>query len=311
MNALTTNRLHEIAETVKAEHAEIEIAMRESLARAVKVGELLTEAKQLVKHGEWGKWITDNCQFSERTAQNYMRIHERFPELAKAQPVADLTYREAVGLLAEPKPDNPLLTYEEFEEKLKSVDKKPGIILTDEAREMAKELFGVPLDFIENIEPDFKEKIRRLRELAAECARRVIPGTYLSTAYPEIIRLEMGRVCGGWIIKKNKELGKEKTGFILKHAGTVANYAMYAGAYFATHKALPEAPAKIRAAVDGMDFPDLMGLGEDCITLLTVNHDELCDVPESAKSAWPNDPASFHWCVGLSRAFELVEGGVA
>ena len=310
MNALATNRLNEIAETVKAEHAEIEIAMRESLARAVKVGELLTEAKALVKHGEWGQWITDNCQFSERTAQNYMRIHERFPELAKAQHVTDLTYREAVGLLAEPKQDTPL-TYEELKEKIKSVREKPGIILTDEQRETAKELFGVPLDFTENIEPDFKEKIRRLRKLAAECARRTVPGTYLATAYQEIMRLEMKCYCGEWIIGLNKKFGKEKTDLILKHAGRVAEHAMYAGAYFVTHETLPEPPKKLISALAGMDFPDLMGLGEDCITLLTVNYDELCDVPESAKNVWPNDPASYHFCVGLHRAFELVEGGVA
>lgn len=110
MNAITTNRLNDIAAAVNTEHVLFENAMRESLAHAVKAGELLTEAKQLVSHGEWLKWITDNCQFGERSAQNYMRIYSRFPELAKAQHVADLTYREAVGLLTEPKPESKPIT---------------------------------------------------------------------------------------------------------------------------------------------------------------------------------------------------------
>jgi hypothetical protein len=103
MNALTTNRLSEIAETVKTEHSAIDSALRESMARAVKIGALLTEAKQLLKHGEWLSWLADNCQFSERTAQNYMRIYNKYPQLAKSATVADLSYREAIGLLADPK----------------------------------------------------------------------------------------------------------------------------------------------------------------------------------------------------------------
>ena len=107
MTALTTSRLQEIAKTVKTEHAKIEGIFREGLTRAIEVGKLLNEAKGLVKHGEWGKWIADNCNFSDRTAQSYMRVASRYPELTKAQPVADFTYREAVALLAEPKADEP------------------------------------------------------------------------------------------------------------------------------------------------------------------------------------------------------------
>lgn len=99
--AITNNRLAEIAATVQAEHTATMGALRESMAHAVNIGALLTEAKQLVKHGDWGKWIMDNCQFSERTAQNYMRVYAKYPQLAKSATVADLTYREAVGLLAE------------------------------------------------------------------------------------------------------------------------------------------------------------------------------------------------------------------
>lgn len=103
MNALAKNRLKEIADAANAEHTKIEDSLREGLTRAVSVGNLLNEAKKLVQHGEWRQWIADHCQFSERTAQNYMRISARYPELAKSATVADLTYREAVAMLAEPK----------------------------------------------------------------------------------------------------------------------------------------------------------------------------------------------------------------
>lgn len=100
---VTSGRLDTIAAAVNVEHAEIETALRNSLIRAVRAGELLAEAKSLVKHGEWLPWLAEHCTFSERTAQNYMRIAVKFPELAKAQSVADLTYHDAIALLAEPR----------------------------------------------------------------------------------------------------------------------------------------------------------------------------------------------------------------
>ena len=103
MSNLATNRLVEIAVSVNTEYAELESMLQKSMARAVTIGGLLTEAKELAGHGNWGKWIKDNFPFSERTAQNYMRVFANYPELTKSATVADLTYREAVGLLAEPK----------------------------------------------------------------------------------------------------------------------------------------------------------------------------------------------------------------
>lgn len=103
MNTLAKNRLNDIADVVNAEHNELETILRDSMAKAVKIGGLLTEAKELAGHGAWGKWLSEHCQFSERSAQNYMRVFVNFPELSKSATVADLTYKQALGLLTEPK----------------------------------------------------------------------------------------------------------------------------------------------------------------------------------------------------------------
>ena len=103
MNTLTKDRLSEIAKTLNAEHNELENTLKQSMARAVNIGRLLTEAKELVKHGNWGAWLKNNCSFSERTAQNYMRVYSNYPELAKNATVADLNYKQVLGLLSEPK----------------------------------------------------------------------------------------------------------------------------------------------------------------------------------------------------------------
>jgi hypothetical protein len=42
------------------------------------LGRVFTEAKQLVKHGEWGQWLRDNSGMGERSAQQLMQVYARF-----------------------------------------------------------------------------------------------------------------------------------------------------------------------------------------------------------------------------------------
>lgn len=46
----------------------------QSVELAIDIGRHLHEAKKMVKHGEWQQWVDDNCPFSLRTAQQYMRV---------------------------------------------------------------------------------------------------------------------------------------------------------------------------------------------------------------------------------------------
>lgn len=50
----------------------------DSLRRAIRVGENLVMAKEEVPHGQWGQWLRDNFNMTERTAQRYMKLYERF-----------------------------------------------------------------------------------------------------------------------------------------------------------------------------------------------------------------------------------------
>lgn len=96
-------RLENLVQRINEEHAAAETAINAALQHAVNAGRLLNEAKALVGHGEWRDWLLENFAGSERTAQGYMRVAGRLPELeAKAQRVADLSLRQALGLLARP-----------------------------------------------------------------------------------------------------------------------------------------------------------------------------------------------------------------
>ena len=45
---------------------------------AINIGLELIECKKEIPHGEWGKWLKDNLDYSQQTASNYMKLAERF-----------------------------------------------------------------------------------------------------------------------------------------------------------------------------------------------------------------------------------------
>jgi len=79
------------AEAIRNEHFLYESSIKQGLAHAVRAGELLLEVKAKIPHGEFSEWILNNCYFSQRTAQNYMRFYTKRKILAKAQETAGLT----------------------------------------------------------------------------------------------------------------------------------------------------------------------------------------------------------------------------
>ena len=74
---------------------------------AISIGQRLVEVKTAVGHGHWGKWLLENVDYSERTAQNLIRLYEEYGRGEKSlfggggdpQLVSDLTVTQAVALL--------------------------------------------------------------------------------------------------------------------------------------------------------------------------------------------------------------------
>nr|WP_282432372.1 DUF3102 domain-containing protein [Dehalobacter sp. 12DCB1] len=50
------------------------------LAATVEIGRRLTEAKSLLKFGEWGKWLEESVDFSQSRANKLMRIFKEYGE---------------------------------------------------------------------------------------------------------------------------------------------------------------------------------------------------------------------------------------
>ena len=77
------------------------------LYNSIEIGRRLTEAKLLVNHGEWGKWLEEKVDYSKSTANNLMKIFEEYGadqlsllgSNAKSQAIGELSYTQAITLL--------------------------------------------------------------------------------------------------------------------------------------------------------------------------------------------------------------------
>lgn len=90
-----------IAAQINAEHSKAVTAAETALNHAFRVGELLTEAKEKIIHGEWLPWITQNLSFGDRQARKYMQLaKERATIQANRNCNSDLGIDAAIRLLS-------------------------------------------------------------------------------------------------------------------------------------------------------------------------------------------------------------------
>ena len=114
---------------------------------AVEIGRRLVEAKGAVGHGAWGAWLETNVDYSERTAQNLIRIFQEYGEgqqrlfgESNPQAFADLTYTQAVALLGIKKPDERAEFVESHDvATMTSRERADAITERDEARAALEE----------------------------------------------------------------------------------------------------------------------------------------------------------------------------
>ena len=63
-------------------HSNIEGKLRSTVEDAIKLGELLTNVKKELPHGAFLNWISDNCNFSQRSAYNYIEVNKYKSKIA-------------------------------------------------------------------------------------------------------------------------------------------------------------------------------------------------------------------------------------
>lgn len=99
--AIGSNSLPMLAETIRTNHRACEAAKKAELDRAIDVGRALLQAKNIVVKtgGSWLIWVRDNCEFTDRTAERYMKIAKAGFDTG----VSDLSLRRALKDLTQPK----------------------------------------------------------------------------------------------------------------------------------------------------------------------------------------------------------------
>lgn len=77
---------------------------------SIRIGEKLAEAKSMVPQGEWGRWLEENVEYSQSTAENLMKLYREyggnqeslFDTWTNSQTFGKLTYTQHLALLALP-----------------------------------------------------------------------------------------------------------------------------------------------------------------------------------------------------------------
>lgn len=112
----------------------------------IELGKRLTEAKALLPHGEWGDWLENKVEFSQKTATDYMRIYEEYgmDQLsvipgANQQAISNLSYTKVLALLAVPREERAEFIEKNDVENISTRELNKAIKERDEALKRAEE----------------------------------------------------------------------------------------------------------------------------------------------------------------------------
>ena len=92
-----------INECISEMHSEF----RNTIRKAIDLGDLLREARARVGHGDWEAWLKDNCPLSFSTARRYIKLAEERPRIeeelkSNSVNVTDLSMSAAKRLISPP-----------------------------------------------------------------------------------------------------------------------------------------------------------------------------------------------------------------
>lgn len=214
-NALTVERTPEL---IAAEINNIKNQTRKILLyNSIEIGRRLIEAKSLLEHGEWGNWLEQSVDYSQRTANNLMKIFEEYgadqitllDTNLNSQTFANLSYSQAIALLKVPSEEREkfaednkieeLSTRElekvikEREDALRKLGETEDLIKEKEKEvEITKEQHEKTLEEYRNLESENNKQLQKVEELKTELeeTKNQIKNAYSSGNNEEAGRLQ-------------------------------------------------------------------------------------------------------------------------
>lgn len=114
---------------------------------AIEIGERLLEAKDLVPHGEWGNWLKVNVNYSQSTANNFMRLYKEygndqgslFTTVTNSQAIMNLDVSKALALTVLPPEEREEFVSEHDVESMSTRDLKEALQENKELKQQLEE----------------------------------------------------------------------------------------------------------------------------------------------------------------------------
>lgn len=131
-------------ETITDEILDLKKTAGEAL---LEIGARLIEAKSLLSHGEWLTWLSEKVEFSERSANRFMKLAR---EWTNPTTLADLGASRALALLALPEPERNEFMEEVPVEDMSVRELEKAIRERDEARK-SQEKMADDLKLVNNL----------------------------------------------------------------------------------------------------------------------------------------------------------------
>lgn len=230
-----------------------------ALIYAVEIGRRLVEAKEALPYGEWGRWLKEEAEFSQSTANNFMRLFEEygsaqisiFGASVDSQTFANLPYSKALSLLAVPPEEREEFAEEVHADEISVRELKAAIEARDEEKRRA-DSFAEQVEAAEAARAEAEAKTAEA-EKAAEEARKLAgeAENLRKQLQEEMIAKEKEHVTSAALrqelekVRKDPEIPKSRLDAIRKEAEKSAKQA----AEEAAKKELETAQAKAERAV--------------------------------------------------------------
>lgn len=156
------NRLQQLAVEIITFDRQAKIT---AVSCAIEIGERLLEAKDLVPHGEWGMWLKENVNYSQSTANNFMRLYKEygnnqgslFTTLTNSQTIMNLDVSKTLALTVLPPEEREEFVAEHDVEQMSTRDLKEAL---QENRELKQQQ--------QQLQKQLEEKDKQVKETSAQ-----------------------------------------------------------------------------------------------------------------------------------------------
>lgn len=226
-------------------------AQRMILGYAIEIGRRLTEAKKMLPHGQWGEYLKTEVEFSQSTAQNFMRIFEEYGDVqislfgdAKSKTLGNLPYTHALKLLAIPAEEREQFAEEHRVDELSSRELEKLIRERDEARAEAEEKDAALREAADRLEDAEDKLVGAEEDLEKAQAAREDAEERAAAAEERLSDVE-----ARWQAKVEKE--KAEAARLLEEAAKAAESAKKAKEKLKALQENPEVPAEVLERLKG------------------------------------------------------------